>query len=169
MKNTLLLIFSVFFFHFLSRNKFIKFRQQNKKFKIARKINNVKNKNFEFYINNEIDTHIVYNKSLFNKIKLLKYNKQIKMFNEIYVDIKKIEFIIMNLKIKDKKIINTIIEMKYVFDIQYNFISTNLLYRKNYKIKQNDEFYILTNTKTNDIFVRYRVEIRNFIVITRES
>ena len=142
MKNTSSLIFNVFFFHFLSRNKFIKLRQQNEKFEIARKINKVKNKDFEFYMNNEIDTHIVYNKSLFNEIKSLKYKKQIEISIEIYVDVKKIEFIIMNLKINDKKIINTITEMKYVFDIQYNFISTNLLCRKSCKTEQNNEFYI---------------------------
>ena len=104
-------------------------------------------------MNNEIDTHIVYNKSLFNKIKLLKYKKQIEMFIEIYVNVKKIEFITINLKINDKKIINTITEMKYVSDTQYKFISTNLLCRKNCKTEQDNEFYILINTKISDIFI----------------
>ena len=170
MKNTLLLIFNVFFFHFLSRSKFIKLRQQNEKFKIARKINKIKNRNFEFYMNNEVDTHIVYDKSLFNEIKSLKYKKQIEMFIEIYVDVKEIEFIIMNLKINDKKIINTIIEMKYVFDIQYNLISTNLLCRKSCKIEQDNEFYILINTKTNDIImidIIQKFNQKNFYIVNK--
>ena len=89
---------------------------------------------------------------------------------EIYVDVKEIEFIIMNLKINDKKIINTITEMKYVFDTQYNFISTSLLCRKNCKIEQNDEFYILINTKTDDIFmidIIQKFNQENFYIVDR--
>ena len=76
----------------------------------------------------------------------------------------------MNLKINNKKIINTIIEMKYVFDIQYNFISTNLLCRKSCKIEQNDEFYILTNTKINDIFmidIIQKFNQENFYIVNK--
>ena len=162
--------FQRFFFHFLSRSKFIKFRQQNDKFKIARKINKIENRNFEFYMNNEVDTHIVYDKSLFNEIKSLKYKKQIEVFIEVYIDVKEIEFIIMNLKINDKKIINTITEMKYVFDTQYNFISTSLLCRKNCKIEQDDEFYILINTKTDDIFmidIIQKFNQKNFYIVNK--
>ena len=92
------------------------------------------------------------------------------MFIKVYVDVKEIEFITMNLKINDKKIINTIIEIKYVFDIQYNFISTSLLCRKNCKIEQDDEFYILINTKTNDIFIIdiiQKFNQKNFYIVNK--
>ena len=121
-------------------------------------------------MNNEVDTHIVYDKSLFNEIKSLKYKKQIEVFIEVYIDVKEIEFIIMNLKINDKKIINTITEMKYVFDTQYNFISTSLLCRKNCKIEQDDEFYILINTKTDDIFmidIIQKFNQKNFYIVNK--
>ena len=171
-KNTSSLSFNNFFFHFLLRNKFVKFRQKNEKYKInnVRKIHRIIDRNSKFYLNNEIDNHIFYDKSLFNEIKSMNYIKQIKMTIETYVDVKKIKFIIMNLNINDKKIINTIIDVKYVSNIQYNLIATNLLYRKNCKIIHDDEIYIFIDVNTNDIFlidIIQNFKQKNFYIVNK--
>ena len=127
-------------------------------------------RNSEFYLNNEADIHIAYDKTLFNEIKSVKYVKQIEMIIDTYADVKRIKFIIINLNINDRKIINTITDVKYVSDTQYNFISTNLLCRKNYKTEQDDEIYILKNTKTDDIFLTSIIqnfEQENFYIVNR--
>ena len=154
-KSTSSLFSDVSFFHSLSRNKCVKLRQQNEKFKVdsARRINRIKNRDSKFYLNNETDIHIAYDKSLFNEIKSADYIKQIEMITDTYAEIKEIKSIIINLNINDKKIINTIIDVEYVSDTQYNFISTNLLCRKSCKTEHDNEIYILTDKETDDIFM----------------
>ena len=100
----------------------------------------------------------------------MNYIKQIEMTIETYVDIKKIKFIIMNLNINNKKIINTIIDVKYVSNIQYNLIATNLLCRKNCKIIHDDKIYIFIDVNTNDIFlidIIQNFKQKNFYIVNK--
>ena len=140
--------------HSLFKSKFAKMKKKNQKFQInnARKMNRI-NKNSEFYLNSEANSHLCYDNSLLNEIKSLEYEKSIEIMIENYVSIEKIESITFHFVINEKKIKNIIIEVKYVFDAHYNLISTSILYRKKCKVEHDDKNYIITNKKTDEIFM----------------
>lgn len=104
-------------------------------------------------MNNKTNFHFCYDISLFNEIESFEYEKSIEIIIENYISIEKIESIIFDFVIDEKKIKNIVIEMKYVFDVHYNFISTNILCRKKYKIKHDDKNYIITNKNIDEIFM----------------
>ena len=129
-------------------------KERNKKFQInnARRVNRV-NKNSEFYLNSEADSHLCYDSSLFNEIESLEYEKSIEIMTEDYASIERIESITFDLVVNEKKIKNIVIEMKYVSDAHYNLISTSTLCRKKCKVEHDDENYIITNKKIDEIFM----------------
>ena len=140
--------------HSLFKNRLAKMKERNKKFQInnARRVNRV-NKNSEFYLNSEADSHLCYDSSLFNEIESLEYEKSIEIVTESYASVERVEFITFDLVINEKKIRNTVIEMKYVSDAHYNLISTNTLCRKKCRVEHDDESYIIINKKTDEIFM----------------
>ena len=154
-RSTSSLFSDVSFSHSLSRNRCAKLRQQNEKFRVdsARRINRIEDRDSEFYLDSGADTHIAYDKSLFNEIRPAGYIKQIEVATGTYAEVKEVGSIIIDLNINDKKIINTIIGVEYVPDIQYNLISTGLLCRKGCKTEHDNEIYTLTDKETGDIFM----------------
>ena len=75
------------------------------------------NKNVNFYLNNIIDYYINFNKFLFINLKINSISKIIKIINNELFFIRNIKFIIFELNIENKKIINIVINVKYVFKL----------------------------------------------------
>lgn len=112
-------------------------------------IKKIKFFSFFFFIN--FSFHFLINKNRFVRIKKIKkINKNSKRH---VLTIKKIKFITFDLNIYNEKITNIITKMKYVSNSQYNFIFTNLLYRKNCKVKHDTKIYIMLNIDNDNIFI----------------
>ena len=153
--------FSNSFSHLLTtRNRLVKIR----------KINKVIDRDLEFYLDSATNAHICYNKVWFNEIESLDYFKSIEVANDMYFAIKEIKSIIFDLDIHDKKITNIVTKMKYVLDIQYNFLFTNLLCRKDCKIEHDKKIYIMFDIDNDNIFMIDTIQsssTRNFYIVDR--
>ena len=91
-----------------------------------------------------------------------------KITNEEVVAIKKIESITFDLNINDRKIINIIHDVKYVLELNYNLISTDLLKSKNCEIVQRNEVMIIVDLNDDEIFmidIRQKKSENNFYIL----
>ena len=94
------------------------------------------NKNVNFYLNNAADCHINFNKFLFINFKINSISKIIKIVNNELFFVRDIEFIIFELNIENKKIINIVINVKYVFDLNYNLFFIDIFEKNKCEIIQ---------------------------------
>ena len=124
-------------------------------------------KDSNFFLDSETNTHLCYNKKLFHELKSFATIKIVEIVDNALLTIKKIEFIIFELNIDDKRVCNIIIDVEYVSDFEFNFISIDTFEKKSCEIvvKQNrfkiiDEnddkiFMIDTRQKKKFIYFRY--------------
>ena len=153
----------------LEKVKFMKFR--NKIFRIFNiKRNNNHVKNFEFYLNNEIDSHMCHDKIFFHNFKSLTSIKTIEIINDELLIVKKIEFIIFDFNIEKRKMQNIVTKIKYVSKFDYNLLSTKIFEFKKCEIiqKQNRMYVIDKNDNVTFMIVtRQRFSTNNLYVLNQ--
>ena len=137
-------------------------------FNIKRSNNHVKN--FEFYMNNEIDSHMCYDKFFFHDFKSLTSIKTIKIINDELLIVKKVEFIIFDFNIEKRKMQNIVTKIKYVSKFDYNLLSTKIFEFKKCEIiqKQNRMYVIDKNDNVTFMIVtRQRFSTNNLYVLNQ--
>ena len=110
-------------------------------------------KDFNFWLNNDVDNHMCYDKNLFHDLRLLTIMKIVEIVIDDIVVVEKIKFILFQFKINEQKIINIVIDVKYVFELKYNFISIDFLESKNCEIVTKKNRMIVIDFDDDHIFM----------------
>ena len=119
-------------------------------------------KNSNFYLNNDVDCHMCHDKSLFINFQSLTIAKIIEMTNDALIAIKEVDSIIFEFNVHDKKFLNTIIDVEYVFNLNYNLLSIEILKRKDCEITQKRRRLFVIDENDDEIFM---IDIRQFASI----
>ena len=110
-------------------------------------------KDSNFYLNSDVDCHMSHDKSLFINFQSLATAKTVEVTNDVLISIKEIDSIIFELNILDKLMRNTIIDVEYVFDLNYNLLSIETLERKDCEITQKRRKLLVIDENDDEIFM----------------
>ena len=118
----------------------------------ARRVHRV-HKDFNFWLNNDVDNHMCYNKNLFHNLRLLTTIKTIEIATRDVVVVEKVEFITFQLNVNELKITNIVIDVEYVSKLKYNLIFIDFLESKNCEIIAKQDRMIVIDFDNDHIFM----------------
>ena len=142
-----------------TRSRMIKIKQEQKHASVKRA--GKANKDPDFYLDTAADAHVCYDKSRFNYIKPPRQPKSIEVVTGDLASVEGVGSITFDLDIDGRKAINTISNVEYVPDSDYNLIATGLLCRGGYKAKHDDEGYTVTDRTIKEIFMTGSLQPRS--------
>ena len=110
-------------------------------------------RDFNFWLDNDVDSHMCYNKNLFHDLRSLAAIKIVETTIDDIVVVEEVESITFQLKINEQKITNIVIDVKYVLELEYNLISIDLLESKNCEIVAKQNRMIVIDLDDDHIFM----------------
>ena len=110
-------------------------------------------RDFNFWLDNDVDSHMCYNKNLFHDLRFLATIKIVETTIDDIVVVEGVESITFQFKINEQKITNIVIDVEYVLELEYNLISIDLLESKNCEIVAKQDRMIVIDLDDDHIFM----------------
>ena len=109
-----------------------------------------------------------YDENLFYNLRFLTIMKIVEITIDDIIVVERIKFISSQFKINEQKIINIVIDVKYVFEFEYNFIFIDFFESKNCEIVTKKNRMIVIDLDDDHIFMintRQYVFEKNFYIL----